>query len=120
MVTNASKKFLVFKAMPDGGDVVISETPPVKIETIRAGCNADAVLPVRLRQNRLLFNTKHYRDAAFQVTLSDINGRVLIRKSFTGNRTGIALPVERFAASAIIANVTGAGGSWNGLFVTTR
>ncbi len=120
IVTESSNKYVVFKAVPDGGDVVISEIPPTEIGTVRPAFKENAVSPVRLQRNCLNINAKHFGNAACRVTLSDINGKVLISKSFAGNRTGIVFPVGQFVASAFIASVTGSRGSWSGLFVAPR
>ena len=119
VVTVGSDKFVQFKAVPDGGDVVISKKEPTGTRR-RTGYNTTLSAPVQLQRNSLVINPAHFGNAALQVTLSDINGRVLARESITGTREGIILPVERFATTALIANISGGGRSWSGVFVTTR
>jgi hypothetical protein len=117
VVTSGSKKYIMFKAMPDGGDVVISKTPTA-VKKNRFGFNSCGAAPVRFARGTLLIDSHQFNGSAIQVTLFDIRGKVLVRHAVTGAQAGFALPIDRFTASAFIAKATGGGKSWSGMIVS--
>ena len=117
IVTVSSKKYVMFKAVPDSGDVLISKTASAA-KNRRIGFNAGSVSPVRLQRKALLIDSHRFNNSALQVSLFAVSGKLLASHVFAGSRADIALPVDKLTSSAFIVKVTGGGRSWSGMVVS--
>ena len=115
IIIDGSKKYILFKAVPDGGDVVITETVPTAVKKSDAGINGIMSTSVTLVKNILKINTAVFNAADVSVSLFDISGKVLVKKIVSDNNLHVALPVEHLSRSAIIAVVSGSGKQWRGI-----
>jgi len=117
IVTDGSNKFLVFKPVPDGGDVVISKEPPVEIRKRRTGLNNGFLAPVELQRNTLFIDANHFNNANLQVSLFNINGKLISNHEITGGNSCVSLQAGRLTTSALVARVSGGGRVWSGIIV---
>jgi hypothetical protein len=117
IVTISSKQYVMFKAVPDGGDVLISKTA-TPVNNRRVGFNAGGVSPVRLQRSTLLIDPYRFDNSALHVSLFAVSGKLLASHAFAGRQADLALPVDKFTASAFIVKVTGGGRSWSGMIVS--
>ncbi len=117
IVTVNNKKYVLFKAVPNGGDVVLSEklTTPIKIQSGKLNTN---ISPVRFRNNTLVINGNYFNNAALQISLFNINGTLLTSYDVTSHSGEIALPVGIVTASSFITKVKGGAKTWCGMLIS--
>jgi hypothetical protein len=117
ILTADSKQYIMFQAVPDAGDVVISKGG-VKAMQRGQGFGVEMTRPVlKMRHASLLINPESFGAAAISVALYDLNGKLLVRESLEGNASGVELPLGRISRSAFIAKVAGNGKTFVGTFM---
>lgn len=105
IVTVDSKKYVMFKAIPDSGDVLISKGPiSVAKRDSRFSVNANS--SVAYKNSSLILNRNQLNGSDMVVTILNLNGRVLATYKVAKNQSSIALN-EKITQSAFIVNITG-------------
>jgi hypothetical protein len=97
IVTVNSKKHLMFEAVPDGGDIVISQTYTAVKEQVRLYTTGKMVLVDNLK---LSINSHQFSGANITVSLFDLKGKVIARHTLNNSESSITLPSERINKSA--------------------
>jgi len=107
---------VMFEAVPDGGDVVISKEA-VGVMQGTSGLTTDGTFPARLQRSMLLIDSRLFNGSALSVTLFDLTGKVLARYTLCTNESRIVLPEDKISQSAFIAKITGGNKTWSGKFM---
>lgn len=109
VVTVSGKKYIMFKAIPDGGDVIISDGANAVLRgSSRIGNGFQS--PVIVRQNSMLMiDHNQFNGSELTVTICNLNGRVLSRYTLAQGRSSITLPMDKISQSAFIAKISGGG-----------
>jgi hypothetical protein len=114
IVTVSSKQYIQFKAVPDGGDVVISKDP---VAVIRSASAFEVACPVTRKRATLIIDTRQFNGSAMTVTLFDLAGKTLAHYTLGRSDTRIALPADKIDQSAFIAKITGGNKTYIGTFM---
>jgi hypothetical protein len=114
IVTVSSKKYIMFQAVPDAGDVVIS-TSTNAIEKF-FGFKAEKISPVKRLHSALIVDPRQFDGSGLNVTLFNLQGKELARYSLEGSRSQV-LPIGKINSSAFIAKVAGNGKTYVGTFL---
>lgn len=116
IVTVSSKQYIMFKAVPDAGDVVISKDPVAVIRSASA-FGADGACPATRKCATLFIDSRQFNGSTLSVTLFDLAGKVLARYALGKSDTRIALPADKINQSAFIAKITGGNKTYIGAFM---
>jgi hypothetical protein len=116
IVTVSSKQYVMFKAIPDGGDVVISKDPVAVIRSASA-FRVDGACPAMRKRATLLIDSRQFNGSELTVTLFDCTGKTLARYTLGNNKDRIALPANKIRRSAFIVKITGGSKTYLGTFM---
>lgn len=105
IVTVNSKKYVMFKAIPDSGDVLISKGP-VSVAQRGSRFTANANSSVVYKNSSLILNRNKLNGSDLVVTILNLNGRVLATYKVSQNQSSITLN-DKITQSAFIVNITG-------------
>lgn len=97
------KKYLMFQAVPDGGDVVITTGETTGIKN-RVGFNSNTA-PVYRTHSTLVINRRHFGHN-IEVSLFNLAGKTIAHYMLSSTETTIELKGNYFSGSAFIARVT--------------
>jgi oligosaccharide reducing-end xylanase len=115
IITVNSKKYVMFKAVPDGGDIVISSGA---VGVIRhSSRTASGISPVTLQNGTIAIDAQYFSNSALTVELFDLKGKVIARQNLTAGQSSIALTGKNIGSSAFIANISGGNTKWTGKFI---
>jgi peptidoglycan/xylan/chitin deacetylase (PgdA/CDA1 family) len=103
IVTVNSKTYVMFEAVPDGGDIVISKTGTAVKEQLRLYSTGKMVL---VDNSKLSINSRQFSGENIAVSLFDLKGKVIARYTLNNSESSIALPSERINKSAFFVRVT--------------
>lgn len=112
IITVSSKKYVMFKAVPDGGDVVISKDIVATNQSYVRFANR--TVPVIRQQTSLLINSSRFNGASLSIGLFNLSGKLITHYVIPAGQTCIGLPAE-INRTAFVAKVSGGGNSWNGI-----
>jgi hypothetical protein len=108
IVTVNSKQYVMFKAVPDGGDVVIS-SGLTAIGGGRQRFGSNGTTMIRLVNNTLQITAGEFSGNAFSVRIFSLKGEALAVYRLTGGTPSASLPLDNIAASSFIVKITGGG-----------
>ena len=116
IVTDGSTKYIMFKAVPDGGDVVISKDP---VAVLRSGSTSETMGVCSAVRNHatLLIDSRRFSGSEITVTLFDLKGKTLARYTLGASEDRITLPADKISQSAFIAKIIGGNKSYIGTFM---
>lgn len=120
IVTSDSKQYIVFKAVPDGGDVLITQKVPTQIKKGHRDAKATGAAPVTMLQNNFVVDAQQFNNAALTVTLFDISGKVLTSQMVARSQSVVKIPFDKFTTSVFVAHITGGGTTWTGKIIPNR
>jgi hypothetical protein len=106
IVTVNAQKYIMFKAIPDGGDVVISQTA-VAVTRNPTTFGPEGTCPIKLKNKALFIDFSQFNGSSPTLMLFDLAGQVLDRYTFNKGVTRIVVPVDKISQSAFIAKITG-------------
>jgi oligosaccharide reducing-end xylanase len=118
IVTVDGKKYLVFKPVPDGGEIILSEKLATPVKMQNGKLNVSNISPVRFRNNTLVINRNHFNNAALQISLFNINGTLLTSYNIASHSGEMVLPVDIVSASSFIASVKSGEKTWCGMLIS--
>ncbi|MBN1577375.1 MAG: polysaccharide deacetylase family protein [Chitinispirillaceae bacterium] len=108
IVTVNSKKYIMFKAVPDGGEVVISSGATKSPYRYRPfGFGFDISSPVKRLGASLVIDPRRFSGSGHVVTLFDLIGKKLARYCIGDDESRIVLPVDKINRSAVLVKITG-------------
>ena len=116
IVSVSSKQYVMFKAIPDGGDVVISKDPVAVIRNAPV-FGVVGASPVMLKRAILFIDSRQFKGSELTVTLLDLAGKTLARYTLGSNEDRIALPADKISHSAFLARITGGSKTYLGTFI---
>ncbi len=104
VVTIDSKKYIMFHAVPDGGDIVITSG---EVSVSRSVSGSLIVNPVILNKSLLTIHPESFSSAsAISVSLFNLKGELMTGFSFKNRGTPYSIPVDAFSYSAFVVKVT--------------
>jgi hypothetical protein len=116
IVTVNSKKYVMFQAVPDGGDVLISQIA-TKIIKPASGLGFDESMPVKRLHSAIVVDPSRFTGSRLNVTLFNLSGKELARYSFGSKESDISVPIGKIGNSAFLVKVAGGGKSYVGTFL---
>jgi len=115
IVTVNSKQYVMFKAVPDGGDILISNGDIVAVGTERRAFGTSALVT---RQNFTLTLNRDYFDGnKVVVTFFSISGKVIGRRVLGKSESGIDLRDQHLTKSSFIVKVADGKKTCSDLFM---
>jgi hypothetical protein len=116
LATVGAKKYIMFKVIPDGGDVILSQNTTA---TNNRGCRPDAAgAPlIRMSHNTLIIDSHWFSASMAHITVFDIRGKLLARRVLSPGEADIALPIGNTTITPLIFKIDGIGKSWSGILV---
>lgn len=98
-----SKKYIMFKAVPDGGDVVITSG---EVSVIRS-VSKSSLQTVALNKNQLTINPEGFSlGPALSISMFNLNGKLIARYSLKNRMSPFSIPVNAFSSSAFVVKIT--------------
>lgn len=114
IVTVSSKKYIMFKAVPNAGDVVVSTATRTMERYF--GFSNETASPVKRLHSALIIDPNRFEGSSLSVTLFNLQGKELARYSLEGSQPHI-LQIGKMKGSALIAKVAGGGKMYVGTFL---
>lgn len=104
IVTVNSKKYIMFSAVPDGGDIIITSG---EVSNSWLAPGIQVVNPVVLNKSTLTFNLKGFSTTSIiSVSLFNLKGELITGYTFKNRITSFSLPAEAFSNSAFVVKIT--------------
>lgn len=106
IVTTGAKKYMMFKAVPDAGEVavrnsgVVHSCQKVQKNTVQTG------VPFRIKHRVLIINTRMLGSTSGSLTLFTLTGKVITRYRFNEMAKSFSLPVGVADGSVVIASIS--------------
>jgi oligosaccharide reducing-end xylanase len=116
IITVNSKQYVMFQAIPDGGDVVISKSGTAVIHRSSTRID-DGIAPVTRQKSTLIIDARRFNGEGTTVTLFDLTGKVLSRYALHAGETSVELSPIGITTTAFIATIRGNGTTWSGMFM---
>jgi oligosaccharide reducing-end xylanase len=104
VITVGSTKYVMFKAVPDGGDIVISKDGSTYVD--KRILEISPVNPVIINKSSLTINPLSFSGQSISVSLFDLKGELVARYSYNRSTTSISVPLNTLANSAFVVKVT--------------
>ena len=108
IVTANAKEYIMFKAVPDGGEVIISSGATGSLNRSFRLESENSYSIVKRHGASLVINPNLIHGLHYVVTLFDLQGKELASYSSRGNESFFVLPVDKIKSSTIIVKITGA------------
>jgi hypothetical protein len=117
IVTVTTTQYIMFKAVPDAGDVVLSSgaSPVIRQLIGRASGNA---APVIRHNTTLLIDSQQFGSSGCDVTFFNLQGKLLAHYRLAAHESSIALATDKFNCSAFFVKITGGNKTYMGKFIT--
>src|SRR5690554_6549107 len=96
---------IVFKAVPDGGEVVISRDPVRALKHLSHKNSGSS--PVVLKNSVLLIDQQYFNGSELAVTIFNLTGKMLGSYKTGKNESRIVLPAGKINRAAFVAKITG-------------
>lgn len=116
VVTVSSKQYIMFQAVPDAGDVVISKGETAVLHG-STGFGVGDKAPVRLYNGSVMIDNSQFDGANVAVKVFDLKGKLVAGYTLGKNESRIDLPVEKINRSAVVVKVTGGSKTYVGRFL---
>lgn len=103
IVTDGSKKYLMFQAVPDAGEIVVDANPS-SIKAQRKLLETGKMLWID--NNRLSVNSAQFTGSDIAVSIFNLTGKVLAKYSLNNSESSIALPLTKLGNETFFVKVT--------------
>jgi oligosaccharide reducing-end xylanase len=104
IVTINSKKYIMFNAVPDGGDIVIASGEVSVSGTVPYNQLANTVV---LNKSKLIINTDGFSAGPIiSISLFNLKGELITGYSFNNRMPSFSVPIGAFSNSAFIVKIT--------------
>ena len=107
IVTVSSKQYLMFQAVPNAGDVVITYGTSTIDRSHSLGFDGSTV--VKRWHSSLIIDRNQFAGANLAVTLFDLQGKTIARYNLGTNESRVALPTNKVNHSTFIVKIAGNG-----------
>ncbi|NLW33525.1 MAG: polysaccharide deacetylase family protein [Fibrobacter sp.] len=97
--------YVMFKAVPDGGEVVISRDPVRALKHLSHKNSGSS--PVVLKNSVLLIDQQYFNGSELAVTIFNLTGKMLGSYKTGKNESRIVLPAGKINRAAFVAKITG-------------
>jgi hypothetical protein len=116
IITDAtsSKKYVMFQAVPNKGDVIVSsgkDDTSVAMERF-FGFGSNQVSPVKRLHGELIIDQSQFSGPGAAVTLFNLQGKELARYNLSGSASRVTLPIDKINRSALIVRISSANKSY--------
>jgi len=103
VVTVNSKKYIMFQAVPDGGDIVLTGDATSIKEQIKLLETGKMVL---IDNNSLSINSRQFSGSNIAVSIVDLRGKVLANYTLNNSESSVALPSKKLRNEAFFVKVS--------------
>lgn len=102
ILTVNSKEYLMFKAVPDGGDILIQSGTMVRnLASISATSK-----PILLNKSGLSIDANQFSGSTIAVSLFDLRGKLFAKYSLNRSSSVLTIPVSALTSSAFVVKAT--------------
>lgn len=102
ILTVYSKEYLMFKAVPDGGDILIQSGTMVRnLASVSATSK-----PILLNKSGLSIDANQFSGSTIAVSLFDLRGKLFAKYSLNRSSSVLTIPVSALTSSAFVVKVT--------------
>lgn len=115
IVTVNNSKYVMFEAVPDGGDVEIRSQAVAVLSYDSPLSGRSAVLAQR--NASLLIDHRQFSSTELSVTFFTVTGRTIAQYNLSNGESRIALPLTKMNRSACIVTITGSGKTFTKTFI---
>ena len=115
MVTVNTTHYIMFKAVPNAGDVVLSQNAVSVIRQSIGHTSVDAA-PVMRQKNTLHIDSRQFGASGCDVAFYDLQGKLLARYRLGVHESSIVLTQDAFNGSVLLVKITGSNKSYRGKF----
>lgn len=115
IVTVSSKKYVMFQAVPNAGDVVISSGVD-RVLNHSFGFDFNGNIPAKRLHSSLIVDPSRFEGSNLSVTLFNLQGKELARYSLQGSQEHV-LQIDKIKSAAFIVKVAGGGKTYVGTFL---
>ncbi len=103
VITDGSKKYLMFQAIPDAGEIVITGDATSIKEQIKLFETGKMVL---IDNNKLSVNSHQFSGSNINVSLFNLNGKVIAKYTLNNSEANIALPSKKISNETYFVKVS--------------
>jgi oligosaccharide reducing-end xylanase len=103
VVTVNSKKYVMFQAVPDGGDIVVSGNGTSIKEQVKLFETGKMVL---IDNNSLSINSHQFSGSNINVSLFNLNGKVIANYTLNNSESSVTLPSKKLRNEAYFVKVS--------------
>lgn len=103
IVTANSKSYLMFQAIPDGGEIVLSATTTAIKEQRKILETGKMVL---IDNNSLSINSHQFSSSNIAVSIVDLRGKVIANYTLNNSESSVALPSKKLRNEAFFIKVS--------------
>jgi oligosaccharide reducing-end xylanase len=104
IITVDSKKYVMFKAVPDGGDIVISKDGSTYVD--KRIMDNSPINTVVIYKSSLAINPASFSGSSISVSLFDLKGELVAHYSYSRSTNSISVPLNSLANSAFVVKIT--------------
>ena len=113
IVTVNSRKYILFKAVPDGGDITISSNATGIYHRF---CGIQSAAPsVAVKGGTTVVINPQGLDGTHTVALFDLKGKKLVRYGINAGMSRIVLPVDKYCHAVFLVKIIGSNSSYSTL-----
>jgi hypothetical protein len=116
IVTVGTTPYIMFKAVPDAGDVVLSSGTSSVIRQFIG--NSGNAAPVMRKNATLLIDSRQFGSSGCDVTFFDLQGKILAHYQLAAHESSITLAIDKFNCSVFLVKITGGNKTFLGKFVS--
>lgn len=117
VVTQDGEEYVMFKAIPDSDNVVITRITTGS-RTVGHTGKLNGVAPVTFnRSSTLTIDRNYFNGSNLSVAFFDLTGKVIARYTLGADENSVALPTSQISRSACIVKIAGKGVTYTGKFM---
>jgi hypothetical protein len=116
IVTASSKQYIMFHAVPDGGDIVLSkDATGIADRSLRAVWSIGN--PITRHRGSIIIDAQKFGNAHFNVTIFNVQGKLLAhyRHSFQGSNA--VIPINTFKNETFFVKIAGVNPTYTEKFI---
>ena len=107
IVTVNAKKYVLFQAVPNGGDIVLSgASTAIGEKSARLAVSATSSFPIKRLNASLIIDPRRFQGTDLSITLINLQGKELARYFASVNAHRIVVPIDKISRSTCMVKMT--------------
>ncbi len=116
IVTVDTKKYVMFKAVPNAGDIVISKDATGTFRN-HSYTGFEGASPIIRQHAALVIDQRQFNGSGLSVSIFDLTGKALARHSIQTSESSVVLPTDEFGGSAFVVKIIGGNKTYIKMFM---